>query len=222
MPGGEPQTETVVTEKKPADKQIESFSSVPAPVSAEKSKIAPPQTGKDDPWGDVFDATTTQAGVVAEEKAKDDIASETNFPPENYDPESAAAEEKGMQSMNMNEAGNPVTDAGQKEKEQTVPVTTDYFLALEKARRLHWEGKTGLARAAYERLMFEYQDFPEVAAELGNLLLQNGNQNGATWAFESAISRYINLHREQEAISIIRVISQYDPAMAEKLQKKYW
>ena len=103
--GGEPQTESVATEKKPIDQQEKSISTVPASVSAEKNKVAPPQTGKDDPWGDVFDGTNTQVDVVAEEKAKADIALESNFPPENYDPESAAAEEKSMQSMIMNEAG---------------------------------------------------------------------------------------------------------------------
>jgi len=97
-----------------------------------------------------------------------------------------------------------------------------YFAALEKARRLHWDGNTVPAQAEFERLMFEYPAMPEAAADLGNLLLQQGNREGAIWAYQNAIPRYLNLHREQEAINLTRFVSQYDPAIAESLQKKYW
>ena len=99
---------------------------------------------------------------------------------------------------------------------------TKYFAALEKARRLHWDGNTVPAQAEFERLMFEYPAMPEAAADLGNLLLQQGNREGAIWAYQNAIPRYLNLHREQEAINLTRFVSQYDPAIAESLQKKYW
>ena len=98
---------------------------------------------------------------------------------------------------------------------------TKYFAALEKARRLHWDGNTVPAQAEFERLMFEYPAMPEAAADLGNLLLQQGNREGAIWAYQNAIPRYLNLHREQEAINLTRFVSQYDPAIAESLQKKY-
>ncbi len=116
----------------------------------------------------------------------------------------------------------PLLAGSSVQAENTAAAASDYIDALKEARRFYWEGKTGLAQKSYESLMFKYQDMPEAAAELGNMLLQQGNQNGATWAYKNAIPRYLNLHREQEAISIIKLLSQYDPAIAEKLQKKYW
>jgi hypothetical protein len=100
--------------------------------------------------------------------------------------------------------------------------SSDYLAALAEVRQLYWDGKAGAAQAAYERLMFDYPGQPEAAAELGNIFLQQGNRKAASWAYQNAIPRYLNLHREQEAINLMRFISQYDPAIAESLQKKYW
>ena len=74
----------------------------------------------------------------------------------------------------------------------------------------------------YEKLMFDYPEQPEAAAELGNIFLQQGNRKAASWAYQNAIPRYLKLHREQEAINLTNFISQYDPAIAESLHKKYW
>ncbi len=151
-----------------------------------------------------------------------DTPLKSRFPPENYDPESSVTVENKGRATAKDEPGRAAPHAGDMGAENTAMATENYFLALEEARRLYWEGKAGLAQAAYERLMFKYQDRPEAAAELGNLLLQQGNQKGATWAYKNAIPRYLNLHQEQEAISIVKLLSQYDPAIAKKLQKKYW
>jgi len=191
-----------------------------ATESAVENRVAPSQQKIDDPWSGVLDGVKKQTGDVAEPVAGSVL--ESSFPPENYDPESSVAVENSMQSMAMDGPGKAAPHTGDIGTENTATATVGYFPALEAARRLYWEGKVGLAQTAYESLMFKYQDMPEAATELGNLLLQQGNQKGATWAYKNAIPRYLNLHREQEAISIIRLLSQYDPATAEKLQKKYW
>ncbi len=210
-------TEAAVAEKK----YERSVPEEPAAVIEVENRAAQPQQKIDDPWSDVLDGENKQTGDSAR-PTTDGLPLESNFPPENYDPEFSAAADNAMQSMAMHGPGKAAPHAGDMEAEKTAIATADYYLALEDARRLYWEGKAGLAQAAYESLMFKYQDMPEAAEELGNIMLQQGNQNGATWAYKNAIPRYLNLHREQEAISIIKLLSQYDPAIAEKLQKKYW
>ncbi|MFW2438033.1 MAG: hypothetical protein ACN4GR_01530 [Arenicellales bacterium] len=207
--------ETVVTEKK----QESSIAAEPATVIEVESRAAQPQKKAGDPWSTVLDGANVQAGKEARPAA--DIPLESAFPPENYDPESSVVVDNNTQPMGMSASAKAAPRAGDIEAENSA-AAGEYFSALEEARRLYWEGKAGLAQEAYESLMFKYQDMPEAAAELGNLLLQQGNQNGATWAYKNAIPRYLNLHREQEAISIMKLLSQYDPAIAEKLQKKYW
>ena len=174
---------------------------------------------------------------------------EAGFPPENYDPEFSSTDttdktgSAGGSDIYRNMAtGNQPVEQGyatqqslQDEASSQGPESpqgvmdidqfedkTKYFSALEKARRLHWDGNTVPAQAEFERLMFEYPAMPEAAADLGNLLLQQGNREGAIWAYQNAIPRYLNLQREQEAINLTRFVSQYDPAIAESLQKKYW
>ncbi|MDB4522282.1 hypothetical protein N9100_02605 [Gammaproteobacteria bacterium] len=174
---------------------------------------------------------------------------EAGFPPDNYDPEFSSTDTTdktgsagGSDIYHNTATGNqPVEQsygAQQSLQDQTssqglesprgvmgvdkLEDKTKYFAALEKARRLHWDGNTVPAQAEFERLMFEYPAMPEAAADLGNLLLQQGNREGAIWAYQNAIPRYLNLHREQEAINLTRFVSQYDPAIAESLQKKYW
>jgi|GEM_PF-4737965 len=212
----EPDAGAVVKEKR----QETILPEEPASAIKVESRATPLPKKVDDPWGAVLDGVNKQEGDVAKPTA--DLAVESNFPPENYDPESSVAADNSMQTMAMSRPGKAAPQAGDRETDNTASATVDYFSALEAARRLYWEGKSGSAQAAYESLMFKYQDMPEAAEELGNLLLQQGNQNGATWAYKNAIPRYLNLHREQEAISIMKLLSQYDPAIAEKLQKKYW
>ena len=206
----------VVTEKK----QEKSLPEEPASVVEVERRARPLQKKVDDPWSGVLDGTNKQEGNVA--KPVTDMPVEPSFPPENYHPESSVAADSNVQPMVMSRPVKAAPHAGGRDTENTASAAAEYFPALEAARRLYWEGKAGSAQAAYESLMFKYQDMPEAAEELGNLLLQQGNQSGATWAYKNAIPRYLNLHREQEAISIIKILSQYDPAIAEKLQKKYW
>lgn len=218
-------TGSVVTDKnnkkKHEEKNEKTIPADPAKVTRVESRAAAPQQRVDDPWRNVLDGVNKQA-MDSAKKPVADAALKSNFPPENYDPESSVAEDNNMQPMAMYGPEKAASHAGDMETENTATATEDYFLALKEARRLYWEGKTGPAQAAYERLMFKYQDMPEAAAELGNMLLQQGDKNGATWAYKNAIPRYLSLHREQEAISIMKLLSQYDPAIVEKLQKKYW
>ena len=174
---------------------------------------------------------------------------DSSFPPENYDPEeSSTGFTEEIEAAEPGTAFSPFVDRKLPDqpisvKAQTVegkslaqqfessdgmltsdplPDQAEYFTALEKARRLNWDGNAGMAQAAFEKLMFDYPEMPEAAADLGNLLLQQGNREGAIWAYQNAIPRYLNLHREQEAINLTRFVSQYDPALAESLQQKYW
>lgn len=171
------------------------------------------------------------------------------FPPENYDPESSSSDASNHADSAIASPGFPITErqrfsAGQASEnvpfiQENAPVQElvstrenvtngqvaadqAYYAALEEARRMHWDGNAKSAQAAFERLMIEYPEMPEAAADLGNLFLQQGNREGAIWAYQNAIPRYLNLHREQEAINLTRFVSQYDPAIAESLQKKYW
>ena len=171
------------------------------------------------------------------------------FPPENYDPESSSSDASNHADSAIASPGFPITErqsfsAGQASEnvpfiQENAPVQElvstrenvtngqvaadqAYYAALEEARRMHWDGNAKSAQAAFERLMIEYPEMPEAPADLGNLFLQQGNREGAIWAYQNAIPRYLNLHREQEAINLMRFVSQYDPAIAESLQKKYW
>ena len=187
--------------------------------------------------------------IQAEAEPVDETSNAATFPPENYDPESSSSEISENVESSVASDGFPIITnrglaAGQASEyspqiQENIPVqglentrasVTDgqlsvdqeYYSALEKARRMHWDGNTTSAQAAFEKLMFEYPAMPEAPADLGNLFLQQGNREGAIWAYQNAIPRYLNLHREQEAINLTRFVSQYDPAIAESLQKKYW
>ena len=187
--------------------------------------------------------------IQAEVEPVDERSNAASFPPENYDPESSSSEISGNLESSVASEGFPIManrglTAGQTSvyspqmhenmpvqgldntrgsvTDGQLPVDQEYYSALEKARRMHWDGNTTSAQAAFEKLMFEYPTMPEAPADLGNLFLQQGNREGAIWAYQNAIPRYLNLHREQEAINLTRFVSQYDPAIAESLQKKYW
>ena len=193
-----------------------------------------------DPWdnvltGSVNESKETTSSVGDENKQ---AVSGSNFPPEDYDPEENGQETATIENTRGRNADSPNTFESNDESlslskplsnKVDVPAAGDssseaakYFQILEETRQLYWDGKSGPAQAAYEKLMFEYPEQPEAPAELGNMFLQQGNRKAASWAYQNAIPRYLNLHREQEAINLIRFVSQYDPAIAESLQKKYW
>jgi hypothetical protein len=187
--------------------------------------------------------------IQADPEPVAESTSTASFPPENYDPESSSSDASNHADSAIASPGFPITErqsfsAGQASEnvpfiQENAPVQElvstrenvtngqlaadqAYYAALEEARRMHWDGNAKSAQAAFERLMIEYPEMPEAPADLGNLFLQQGNREGAIWAYQNAIPRYLNLHREQEAINLTRFVSQYDPAIAESLQKKYW
>ena len=194
---------------------------------------APPTPAASDPWNEVLPATVSNsapAATAASQQPQEAVNSAGNFPPDDYDPESAG---QGSPGKGISDAGNlelvdaapqgapePASSSAQQTADN--PQANEYLRALEDVRQLYWSGKTGAARAAYEKLMFDYPEQPEAAAELGNIFLRQGDRKGASWAYQNAIPRYLNLHREEEAINLMRFISQYDPAIADSLQKKYW
>lgn len=193
----------------------------------------PPATAAKDPWSEVLPSTvgnSAPAASTASQQPQAAVDSAANFPPDNYDPESAG---QAMPGKGISDAGTggladvaPQEISGQNgssvEQTTDAPQANEYYRALEDVRQLYWSGKTGAAREAYEKLMFDYPEQPEAAAELGNIFLRQGDRKGASWAYQNAIPRYLNLHREEEAINLMRFISQFDPAIADSLQKKYW
>lgn len=193
----------------------------------------PPAAAERDPWAEVLPATvgnSAPAATATSQQPQAAVDSAANFPPENYDPESAGQVPPGNEISDISDgvraAAVPQEISGQTgssvEQPADNPQTNEYYRALEDVRQLYWSGKTGAARAAYEKLMFDYPEQPEAAAELGNIFLRQGDRKGASWAYQNAIPRYLNLHREEEAINLMRFISQFDPAIADSLQKKYW
>ena len=101
--------------------------------------------------------------------------------------------------------------------------SSDAFQAqLETARRLQWGGEIDKARQEYENLMLAQPDNPEVASELGNLLMQQNRIQEASRVYDSAIVNFRRLQRDNEAIGLIRFISRYNPTLADTLYNKYW
>jgi hypothetical protein len=103
-----------------------------------------------------------------------------------------------------------------------IPSSGDYRMRLEMARRQYWEGQLEQARDSYQQLVDDFPDRADAATELGNLLLQSGDESGATMAYGTAIPRLINLQRDDEAINLVRFISRYNPVVADALYKKHW
>lgn len=176
-----------------------------------------------DPWGD------RRPDIVQNsesDKSVTNLETEPKLPAENDDPESSVLDKTVEKT---NEKPSASAETGKESRSEISDNTASYLgeyneytAALDEARRLYWQGHSELASVAYERLILEYPKFPEAAEELGNVLLQQEDLDSATRAYSKAIQRHLNLHREREAISIISLISQYDPVIAEKLQKKFW
>lgn len=202
-------------------------------VASENSSIAGTAT---DPWGQML---PSQPGANKPVEAETNSASTVRasiFPPDDYVPEengsppghsgSKFRSERSAKFATDSPANRDIVrspgQAGKLNTNESSSKSIAYNAALTNVRKLYWDGKTGTAQKMYEKLMFEYPEYPEAAAELGNIFLQQGNRKAASWAYQNAIPRYLNLHREQEAINLMRFISQYDPAIAESLQKKYW
>jgi hypothetical protein len=217
---------------------------VPDPGHQDKSSPQNPwrvgqntEQNPSDPWNRVLpeSAAEQQKGELAN-------AEDSRFPPEGYDPETS-----GSQARDINADRRPVAEAqtagpatptqeqsgGMDRKDSTsagevaavdkvTGSNNQYTSMLTEARRLYWDGQSRRAQGVYEKLMFDFPRQPEAPAELGNLLMQAGNLDAAVWAYQNAIQRYLNLQREQEAITLVDSISRIDPAIAESLQKKYW
>lgn len=234
--------ETVASEK--VNKKQSSVKKKPSKLStndAEKKdqtvEVDQVKRNTHDPWAQVI-PENSEINKPAEPVESNVFSGEgSNFPPDDYIPEENGSELNSSASIGNKEEialssytpsapdqsptlmqGRPEMPAG----DNSSIKSSDYFAALAEVRKLYWDGKAGAAQATYEKLMFDYPDQPEAAAELGNIFLQQGNRKAASWAYQNAIPRYLNLHREQEAINLMRFISQYDPAIAESLQKKYW
>ena len=163
------------------------------------------------------------------------------FPPDDYDPETGrmmSAPEPASQ-MNMASRGpdtqpdmptmprfpEPMAD----QQGSVVPGNaigsqdaTDFDARLENARRLLWAGDLDNARHEYESLMASDPDNPEVASELGNLLMQQDRLDAASRVYDTAIGNFRRQSRDNEAIGLIRFISRYNPTLADSLYNKYW
>ena len=172
------------------------------------------------------------------------------FPPDDYDPE-AGKSKKHVSSSDMQEAGQgqphfrnesapaasvfpqqsashdmaafdasaPVSGQQMKAGQQS---TGDFQAQLESARRYLWGGELDKARQVYEILQTDHPDNPEIASELGNLLMQQNRVQEAGQVYEAAIVNFRRLDRDNEAIGLIRFISRYNPTLADTLYNKNW
>ena len=102
------------------------------------------------------------------------------------------------------------------------PFSNNFQAQLETARRYQWGGEFDNARQEYESLMAANPDNPEIASELGNLLMQQNRIDDAGRVYDSAIVNFRRLQRDNEAIGLIRFISRYNPVLADTLYNKYW
>lgn len=209
------------------DRQLSNTQS-PRPVNKNENQPTKAAKAVSDPWDRVLpeDVNNVDNNVQLQqvEGGKSESAMPI-YPPENYDPEKNASESASLVNRSkVNKSDSNILDPFNPtlQRDQPASGSSEYYLMLEEARKLQWDGNTGQAQAAYEKLMFDFPEQPEAAAELGDIFLQQGNRKAASWAYQNAIPRYLKLHREQEAINLIRFVSQYDPAIAESLQKKYW
>lgn len=208
------------------DLSQQQYNAVPENVSPEVGKV-------NDPWGQIGSSKRDTNNSLANMDEKVSPGSESIFPPDDYIPEQngpdAGNTEKGREHAQILESTAPKQmpdqaygGTGFSADNASTTQPSAYLTALANVRKLYWNGKTGQAQEIYEKLMFDFPEQPEAAAELGNIFLQQGNRKAASWAYQNAIPRYLNLHREQEAINLTNFISQYDPAIAESLHKKYW
>ncbi len=209
------------------DRQLSNTQS-PKPVNKNENQPTKADKAVSDPWDRVLpedvDNVDNNVQLPQVEGGKSESAMPI-YPPENYDPEKNASESASLVNRSkVNKSDSNILDPFNPtlQRDQPASGSSEYYLMLEEARKLQWDGNTGQAQAAYEKLMFDFPEQPEAAAELGDIFLQQGNRKAASWAYQNAIPRYLKLHREQEAINLIRFVSQYDPAIAESLQKKYW
>ncbi len=209
------------------DRQLSNTQS-PRPVNKNENQPTKADKAVSDPWDRVLpedvDNVDNNVQLPQVEGGKSEFAMPI-YPPENYDPEKNASESASLVNRSkVNKSDSNILDPFNPtlQRDQPASGSSEYYLMLEEARKLQWDGNTGQAQAAYEKLMFDFPEQPEAAAELGDIFLQQGNRKAASWAYQNAIPRYLKLHREQEAINLIRFVSQYDPAIAESLQKKYW
>jgi tetratricopeptide (TPR) repeat protein len=189
-----------------------------------------------DPWNRVLPEPVVEQQQDEQAKPED-----SRFPPEDYDPETSGsqvrdinAERQLVEAQIAGPARPMQQQPGEMDRMESAPASeapavdkvtgnnNQYASMLTEARRLYWDGQSRRARGVYEKLMFDFPKQPEAPAELGNLLMQSGNLDAAVWAYQNAIERYLNLQREQEAITLVDSISRIDPAIAESLQKKYW
>lgn len=163
------------------------------------------------------------------------------FPPDDYDPETvrvAAAEQPGAGMMGADAPLQERPDAIVEPRFPAAVATVDdtpmpsqsrgqqdqsgYEARLETARRLLWAGDLDNARHEYEGLMAVDPSNPEVASELGNLLMQQDRVEKASQVYDAAIANFRRQQRDNEAIGLIRFISRYNPALADSLYNKYW
>ena len=162
------------------------------------------------------------------------------FPPDDYDPETgrvAAAEQPGASMMGADPqqempgvsveprfpaAVATVDDSQMPPQSRGKQDQSSYEARLETARRLLWAGDLDNARHEYEGLMAADPANPEVASELGNLLMQQDRVEEASQVYDAAIANFRRQQRDNEAIGLIRFISRYNPALADSLYNKYW
>lgn len=85
------------------------------------------------------------------------------------------------------------------------------------ARRLFWEQEPATAEKAYQALIRDYPDEPDLPGELGNMYLNQGRWQEAAELYYEAGIRALHVSNRGQVNAVIRILRQLDPAKAEVL-----
>ncbi|VBB69622.1 hypothetical protein RIEGSTA812A_PEG_1095 [invertebrate metagenome] len=85
------------------------------------------------------------------------------------------------------------------------------------ARRLFWEQNPAIAEQAYQILIREYPDEPDLPGELGNIYWNYGRWQEAAALYHEAGLRAMRVSNSRQVGAVIRILQYLDPDRAELL-----
>ncbi len=88
------------------------------------------------------------------------------------------------------------------------------------ARRAFWEQDPSVAEKAYQALIRDYPDEPDLPGELGNIYLHQGRWPEAADLYYEAGLRTMRSSNRGRVGAVIRILRSLDPAKAEALRQK--
>lgn len=112
----------------------------------------------------------------------------------------------------------PETDAspkGEQSNNLALPLRENWGLA----RQLFWQQNFLAAEKAYQMLIYEYPDEPDLPGELGNIYLSQGRWQEAIQLYHEAGLRALHTVDRGRIWSVIRILHYLDPNKAEILRQ---